>query len=72
LLVRSGDSPGVLARVADVIARLEGNITRAEVVTFADTKARLTLEIRIRDIDHLEEILRRIGGLKDVESAERT
>jgi len=71
LLVRSGDSPGVLARVADIIARLEGNITRAEVVTFADSKARLNLEIRIRDVAQLEEILRRISGLKDVASAER-
>jgi (p)ppGpp synthase/HD superfamily hydrolase len=37
----------------------------------ADGKAKIRLEVRIRDIHHLEAISRRIAGLKDVLSVER-
>ena len=72
LLVKSHDSPGVLAKVATVIARLEGNIAKADVATFSSQKAQISLEVRIRDLRHLEEISRRIEALKEVVSVERT
>lgn len=71
LLVKSQDSPGVLAKVATAIAQLEGNIAKADVATFSSQKARINLEVRIRDIRHLEEISRRIAALKEVVSVER-
>jgi len=71
LLVKSHDSPGVLAKVAATIAGLEGNIARAEVATFAGQKARISLEVRIEDTRHLEEISKRIAALKEVVSVER-
>jgi GTP pyrophosphokinase len=71
LLVKSEDSPGVLAKVAAAIADLEGNIAKAEAATAVEGRARITLDIRIRDIRHLEAISRRIGGLKDVLSVDR-
>jgi GTP diphosphokinase / guanosine-3',5'-bis(diphosphate) 3'-diphosphatase len=71
LLVKSEDSPGVLAKVAAAIADLEGNIAKAEAATAADGRARITLEVRIRDIRHLEAISRRISGLKEVQSVDR-
>ena len=71
LLVKSQDSPGVLAKVATAVAGLEGNISKAEAAMLADGKARIRLDIRIRDIRHLEEISSRIAALKDVLSVER-
>jgi len=71
LLVKSEDSPGVLAKVAAAIADLEGNIAKAEAATAVEGRARITLDVRIRDIRHLEAISRRIGGLKEVLSVDR-
>jgi GTP pyrophosphokinase len=71
LLVRSEDSPGVLANVATAVAGLEGNISKAEAAMLAEGRAKIRLDIRIRDIRHLEDITRRISALKEVLSVER-
>jgi guanosine-3',5'-bis(diphosphate) 3'-pyrophosphohydrolase len=71
LLVKSEDSPGVLAKVASAVAALEGNISKAEAAMLAEGKARIRLDIRIRDIRHLEDITRRISALKEVLSVDR-
>ncbi|MFB0566451.1 MAG: bifunctional (p)ppGpp synthetase/guanosine-3',5'-bis(diphosphate) 3'-pyrophosphohydrolase [Candidatus Aminicenantaceae bacterium] len=71
LLIKSEDSPGVLAKVASAIAQLKGNITKADVVTFADQKAQLKLRIVIRDINHLEAIIKKMSGIKEIFSVER-
>ena len=71
LLIRSQDSPGVLAKVATAIAGLEGDIFRAEASMIAEGKARIRLDVRIKDIRHLEAIVKRISGLKEVLSVER-
>ncbi len=71
LLIRSEDSPGVLAKVASAIADLEGNITKADVVTFVDKKAQLKLSLIIRDLKHLESIIKKISGIKEIFSVER-
>ncbi len=71
LLIKSKDSPGVLGKVATAIARLDGNIAKAEVATFASGKAQINLAVLIADIRHLEEIKRRIAGMEEVVSVER-
>jgi len=71
LLVKSEDTPGVLANVAAAVAKLEGNISKAEAATLAGGKARIKLDLRIRDIRHLEDISRRIAALREVHSVER-
>ncbi len=71
LLVRAQDSPGVLANVAAAVSRFDGNIAKAEVATFAGGKARIGLDVLIRDLRHLEEISKRIAALKEVLSVER-
>jgi len=71
LLIRAEDSPGVLAKVASAIAELKGNITKADVVTFADKRARLKLSLVIRDMKHLESIIKKISGIKEIFSVER-
>jgi len=71
LRIISIDSPGVLAKVATVIAELNGNINRAEVKTYAEGQAKIDLGITIRDLPHLEAIIKKLGNLKEVESVER-
>jgi guanosine-3',5'-bis(diphosphate) 3'-pyrophosphohydrolase len=69
--VGAADSPGVLAKVATLIAELRGNIAKAEVETFADGKGNIRLEVSIRDIRHLDEILAGLAGMKEVLSVSR-
>jgi len=71
LLIKANDSPGVLAKVATGIAQLEGNITKAEVTTTADKKAQIRLSLIIRNIKHLEAIIKKIAGIKEIFSVER-
>jgi (p)ppGpp synthase/HD superfamily hydrolase len=71
LLVKSKDTPGVLAKVAAAIADLEGDIFKAEAAMVGEGKARIKLDVRIKDIRHLESITRRISGLKEIQSVER-
>jgi len=71
LLVKTHDTPGVLAKVATAVAGLEGDISKAEASMASEGKARITLDIRIRDIRHIEDISKRIAGLKEVVSVER-
>lgn len=69
--VHTVDSPGVLAKVAMTIAELNGNITRAEVNTYIEGRAKIDLALTISDVAHLEAIIKRIADLKEVYSAER-
>jgi GTP pyrophosphokinase len=71
ILVKSQDSPGVLAQLTAAIAELGGNITKAQVDTYAGQKAQIKLTIDIRDIKHLEQIIKKILGIKEVSFVER-
>ncbi|MGB6867739.1 MAG: bifunctional (p)ppGpp synthetase/guanosine-3',5'-bis(diphosphate) 3'-pyrophosphohydrolase [Candidatus Aminicenantaceae bacterium] len=71
LLIKGEDSPGVLARLTTVIAQQNGNITKAEVITFPDKKAQIKLTLNIRDVRHLENIIEKISGIKELFSVER-
>ncbi len=71
LLIKGEDSPGVLARLTTVIAQQKGNITKAEVITFLDKKAEIKLTLNIWDIEHLENIIEKISGIKEIFSVER-
>ncbi|MGD2246571.1 MAG: bifunctional (p)ppGpp synthetase/guanosine-3',5'-bis(diphosphate) 3'-pyrophosphohydrolase [Candidatus Aminicenantes bacterium] len=72
LLIRGEDSPGVLAKIATAISQLDGNITKADVVTFSDKKARFKLTLIIQDIQQLEAIIKKLSGMKEIFSVERT
>ncbi|MCX7973068.1 MAG: bifunctional (p)ppGpp synthetase/guanosine-3',5'-bis(diphosphate) 3'-pyrophosphohydrolase [Candidatus Aminicenantes bacterium] len=71
LRILSLDSPGVLAKVASAIAELNGNITRADIKTFAEGQARIDLGLTIRDLAQLETIIKKLTNLKEVNSVER-
>jgi len=71
LLVMSENSPGVLAKLASAIAELGGNITKAEVKTFADNSAQFKISLIIPDIEHFETIIQKISIIKEIVSAKR-
>ncbi len=71
LLILSEDSPGVLARLTTLIAQLDGNITKAEVNTFSDRRARIKLTLKIKDLNHLKKIIRGISEIKETSSVDR-
>jgi GTP pyrophosphokinase len=71
ILVTAQDSPGLLAKVAEAVSRLEGDITKAEVMTFADRRGQIRMTLKIRDIRHLENICREIGLIEGVVSVDR-
>ena len=71
ILIKSHDSPGVLAQLTTAIAEQGGNITKAQVDTYTGQKAQIKLTIIIRDVKHLEQIIKKILGIKEVSFVER-
>jgi GTP pyrophosphokinase len=71
IVIAAVDTPGLLAKMTAVIARMEGDITKAEVATFADHKAQVRMALTIKDIHHLESIRREIEKTEGVISVER-
>lgn len=65
------DRQGLLAGVSTAISACDGNISRATVTTTQDKKAFLDFTVDIRDVDHLNEIMHRVEGLRGVLSVER-
>lgn len=71
LLIKSVDTPGVLAKLTTAIAEGGGDITKAEVNTSEDQKAQVKLALKIRDIKQLDNIMRKVSGIKEVLSVKR-
>ncbi len=71
LLIFSLDSPGVLARLTSVIAKLGGNISKARVDTLSEGRARIELTLTIRDIKHLNSLINKITEIKETVSVKR-
>lgn len=71
LQIETEDSPGVLARLTAIIARQEGNISRATVRTGGEGRSQIKLTLAIKDIDHLDGIIKRISSIKEVRSVKR-
>jgi GTP diphosphokinase / guanosine-3',5'-bis(diphosphate) 3'-diphosphatase len=71
LLIKSQDTQGLLAKLTAEIAHLEGDITKAEVATYPNKKAEIKFSINIKDIKHLEEIMKKIAKIKEIISVKR-
>lgn len=72
LNIKGEDSPGVLANLTAAIAHLEGNITKATINTTQDKKGHVRLTLDIRDIKHLNSIIKKISEIKEISSVERS
>lgn len=67
--VRTEDKPGLLANVSSSISAAEANITHAEAITGDDKQATLNFTIDIKDVEHLNRIIKNIeviSGVLDV------
>jgi GTP diphosphokinase / guanosine-3',5'-bis(diphosphate) 3'-diphosphatase len=69
--VQTKDKPGLLASVSSSISAAEANITHAEVTTKEDKQAMLIFTIDIRDVEHLNRIIKNIEAIKGVIDVKR-
>jgi GTP pyrophosphokinase len=69
--VRTQDKPGLLANVSSVISSAAANITHAEAITGEDRQATLNFTIDIKDVDHLNNIIKNIEAVKGVLDVKR-
>jgi len=66
LLIETEDKPGMLASLADAIAKMESNITQIEADTEETGLGFIEVVIQVRDRRHLERLVRRIRSLSGV------
>lgn len=71
LRIITKDKPGLLAEVSSTIAATKTNISGANVRTRRDGKAIIDLKVNVRDIEHLNKIIKSISLIKDVEQVSR-
>ena len=69
--VRTEDKPGLLANVSSSISAAEANITHAEAITGDDKQATLNFTIDIKDVEHLNRIIKNIEAINGVLDVKR-
>jgi len=69
--VRTEDKPGLLANVSSSISAAEANITHAEAITGDDKQATLNFTIDIKDVEHLNRIIKNIEAINGVLGVKR-
>jgi guanosine-3',5'-bis(diphosphate) 3'-pyrophosphohydrolase len=69
--VRTEDKPGLLASVSSSISAAEANITHAEAITAAEQQATLNFTIEIKDVEHLNRIIKNIEAISGVIDVKR-
>ena len=65
------DEQGVLASVSAAVSACKVNISRFNTTTTIDKKAYMEMTVDVRDVNHLNEVIRRIEGVRGVLSVER-
>jgi GTP pyrophosphokinase len=71
ITVRTIDKPGLLASVSSTISALEANITHAEAITDENKGATLNFTLDIKDVEHLNKVIKNIEGIKGVIDVKR-
>ena len=69
--VKTENRPGLLASVSSSISAAEANITHAEAITGEDMAATLNFTIDIKDVEHLNKIIKNIEAIKGVLDVKR-
>jgi GTP pyrophosphokinase len=69
--IYSEDKKGLLANISNSISATEANIKNARVDTTEDKKAISTFEIEIRDLNHLNKVIKALAKIKGVQRVER-
>jgi GTP pyrophosphokinase len=65
------DEQGVLAKVSAAVSACKVNISRFLTTTTMDKKAYMDMTVDVRDVNHLNEVIHRIEGVRGVLSVER-
>jgi len=65
------DKPGMLGSVSSAISAAEANITHAEATVSEDRRGQLNFTLDIRDVEHLNRIIKSIEKLNGVASVSR-
>ncbi len=71
LMVLSVNKVGMLADISAAIAKKEANIISANVDSTADNKGIAFFTVEVKNLDHLNEVIRSIKKIKDIISAKR-
>jgi len=68
--VRTQEKPGMLGSVSSTISAAEANITHAEAMV-TDKHGELNFTLDVKDVDHLNKVIKNIEGLKGVLEVKR-
>ncbi|HPD60374.1 MAG TPA: bifunctional (p)ppGpp synthetase/guanosine-3',5'-bis(diphosphate) 3'-pyrophosphohydrolase [Thermodesulfobacteriota bacterium] len=71
LRVLSQDKPGLLAEISGAITKLKSNIKGAKVITTGMHQGVSTFELEVKDLAHLESIIKHIKKIKGVMEVNR-
>jgi guanosine-3',5'-bis(diphosphate) 3'-pyrophosphohydrolase len=69
--ISSEDKKGLLAEISNSISSNKANIKNARVDTTEDKKAISTFEVEIRDLNHLNKVIRALEKIKGIKRVER-
>jgi GTP pyrophosphokinase len=72
LTMQVEDRKGMLAEISAKISDINTNITNMEARTGEDQQARIDITVEIRDMKHLEKVIKSIKGVQGVLGVERT
>ncbi len=71
LTIETADQPGVLARLADAIARAGSNITQIEAETRETGKGLMQVVVELKNRKHLDKLLREVRAVAGVRRVDR-
>jgi guanosine-3',5'-bis(diphosphate) 3'-pyrophosphohydrolase len=71
LTMQVEDRKGVLAEISAKVSDINTNITNMEARTGEDEHARIEMTVQIRDLKHLEKVMKSIKGVQGVMAIER-
>ena len=72
LTMQVEDRKGMLAEISARVSDINTNITNMEARTGQDQQARIDMTVEIKDVKHLEKVIRSIKGVQGVLGVERT
>jgi GTP pyrophosphokinase len=72
LTMRVEDRKGMLAEISSKVSNINTNITNMEAHVGGDRQARIEMTVEIRDVKHLDKVIKSIKGIDGVLGVERT
>ena len=66
LKLEGADRPGLFAEVAQAITGLDGSITQVRAFVAGANRGRMTIDLQVRDLEHLYRIIAKLNSVKGV------